>query len=92
MKMIAKPIRMQNDGERNGDNGNRGTSVITRTKPKTKKPNLYRVLLLNDDYTPMDLSFISSSVFFRRIVKVPPASCSTSTTTASVSAEYLHTR
>ncbi|MGO7755716.1 ATP-dependent Clp protease adaptor ClpS, partial [Rhizobium ruizarguesonis] len=43
--MIAKPIRMQNDSERNGDNENR-TSVITRTKPKTKKPNLYRVLLL----------------------------------------------
>ena len=52
--MIAEPIRMQNNSERNGDNGNRGTSVITRTKPKTKKPNLYRVLLLNDDYTPMD--------------------------------------
>ncbi|WP_371275557.1 ATP-dependent Clp protease adapter ClpS [Zhengella sp.] len=40
------------DGEGNGTG--RGTSVITRTKPKTKKPSLYRVLLLNDDYTPME--------------------------------------
>ncbi|WP_245454143.1 ATP-dependent Clp protease adapter ClpS [Aquabacter cavernae] len=31
-----------------------GTAVITRTKPQTKRPSLYRVLLLNDDYTPME--------------------------------------
>jgi len=27
-----------------------GTAVITKTKPVTKRPPLYRVLLLNDDY------------------------------------------
>jgi ATP-dependent Clp protease adaptor protein ClpS len=31
-----------------------GTAVVTKTRPKTKRPNLYRVLLLNDDYTPME--------------------------------------
>ena len=30
------------------------TGVITRTETKTKKPSLYKVLLLNDDYTPME--------------------------------------
>lgn len=30
------------------------TAVITRTKPKTQRPPLYKVLLLNDDYTPME--------------------------------------
>jgi ATP-dependent Clp protease adaptor protein ClpS len=30
------------------------TGTITKTKPKTKRPSLYRVLLLNDDYTPME--------------------------------------
>ncbi len=30
------------------------TGVLTRTKAKTKKPSLYKVLLLNDDYTPME--------------------------------------
>lgn len=30
------------------------TGVISRTEPKTKKPSLYKVLLLNDDYTPME--------------------------------------
>ena len=31
-----------------------GTGVITDDKPKTKKPSLYKVLMLNDDYTPME--------------------------------------
>ena len=30
------------------------TGTLTRTKPKTKKPSMYKVLLLNDDYTPME--------------------------------------
>ncbi len=30
------------------------TSVVTKTKAKTKRPPLYKVLLLNDDYTPME--------------------------------------
>jgi ATP-dependent Clp protease adaptor protein ClpS len=29
-------------------------AVITRTKPKTQRPPLYKVMLLNDDYTPME--------------------------------------
>ena len=28
--------------------------VLTQTKPKTKKPSMYKVLLLNDDFTPME--------------------------------------
>jgi ATP-dependent Clp protease adaptor protein ClpS len=30
------------------------TGIVTKTRPKTKKPSLYKVLLLNDDYTPME--------------------------------------
>jgi len=30
------------------------TTVITDVKPKTKRPPLYKVMLLNDDYTPME--------------------------------------
>ena len=30
------------------------TGVVTRTRPKTKQPSNYKVLLLNDDYTPME--------------------------------------
>ena len=28
--------------------------VVTKTRPKTKKPSMYKVLMLNDDYTPME--------------------------------------
>ena len=31
-----------------------GAATITETKPKLQKPSLYRVLILNDDYTPME--------------------------------------
>ncbi len=30
------------------------TDVIVKTKPKTKTPSMYKVLMLNDDYTPME--------------------------------------
>lgn len=38
--------------DRNGSGTD--TGVATKTKPKTKKPSLYKVLMLNDDYTPME--------------------------------------
>lgn len=28
--------------------------VVTRTRPKTQRPSMYKVLMLNDDYTPME--------------------------------------
>jgi ATP-dependent Clp protease adaptor protein ClpS len=37
-----------------GRDGDGRTGIVTKTRPKTKKPNLYKVLLLNDDYTPME--------------------------------------
>ena len=40
-----------NDDEGGGDGQ---TGVITREQVKTKKPSMYKVLLLNDDYTPME--------------------------------------
>ncbi len=45
-----------NDPTGNNDSDNDGaqTGLLTRTKPKTQKPSLYKVLLLNDDYTPME--------------------------------------
>ena len=64
--MIAMPVRMQKDSDGDGGNANRGTSVITRTQPKTKKPSLYRVLLLNDDYTPMEFVIHILERFFQK--------------------------
>ena len=37
-----------------GQDDDSDTSVITDVKPKTKRPPMYKVMLLNDDYTPME--------------------------------------
>ncbi|MGI3169337.1 ATP-dependent Clp protease adapter ClpS [Pseudooceanicola sp. C21-150M6] len=39
-------------------------SVVTDTKPRTKRPPLYKVLLLNDDYTPMEFVVAVLERFF----------------------------
>lgn len=46
-----------------------GVAVITQTKPKTKKPSLYRVLLLNDDYTPMEFVVHVLQRFFNKSIE-----------------------
>jgi ATP-dependent Clp protease adaptor protein ClpS len=43
---------MSGDDRRNDDD--RQIGVVVKSKPKTKKPSMYKVLLLNDDYTPME--------------------------------------
>ncbi len=48
------------------DGGDAGTVVVTRTKTVTKRPNLYRVLLLNDDYTPMEFVIHVVESFFQK--------------------------
>jgi ATP-dependent Clp protease adaptor protein ClpS len=40
------------------------TNVITKTKPKTQRPPMYKVLLLNDDYTPMEFVVLVLERFF----------------------------
>lgn len=43
-------------GEDDGGSTDDGfeTGTATKTRPKTKRPNMFKVLLLNDDYTPME--------------------------------------
>ena len=47
--MTFSPLHMSMDNEDDSDVG-----VATKTRTKTKKPPLYKVLLLNDDFTPME--------------------------------------
>lgn len=46
--------------------GGPSTSVITKVKPRTKRPSLYRVLILNDDYTPMEFVVHVLEKFFQK--------------------------
>lgn len=58
-------------GDHNGDKGReteRGTEagVLLKTRPKTKKPSMYKVLILNDDYTPMEFVVHILEKFFNK--------------------------
>lgn len=59
---------MMGDGDRKrrGDRAGPGTAVISKTRPQTRRPNLYRVLLLNDDYTPMEFVVHVLEEFFNK--------------------------
>jgi ATP-dependent Clp protease adaptor protein ClpS len=65
----ASAPRMSNDENRSGGTGGPATSVIAKVKPKTKRPNLYRVLILNDDYTPMEFVVHVLEKFFQKDVE-----------------------
>jgi ATP-dependent Clp protease adaptor protein ClpS len=66
--IAASQPRMGNDEKPAGTTGP-STSVITKVKPKTKRPNLYRVLILNDDYTPMEFVVHVLEKFFQKDVE-----------------------
>lgn len=59
-------LSTNDNDERDDDDGDLDASVITRTKTKVKKPSLYRVLILNDDYTPMEFVVIVLERFFQK--------------------------
>ncbi len=46
----------------NGEDLERGVAV--KSRPKTKKPSMYKVLMLNDDYTPMEFVIYVLESFF----------------------------
>jgi ATP-dependent Clp protease adaptor protein ClpS len=54
-------------GDDDGDKSRRGggdIDVSVKTKPRTKRPSLYKVLMLNDDYTPMEFVVYVLQRFF----------------------------
>ena len=61
-------IPVGTDGDNDGTGGT-GVGVATKTKPKTAKPALYRVLMLNDDYTPMEFVVLTLQRFFKMTIE-----------------------
>lgn len=64
----AGPVRPGGPGNPGGpgQGGGANTGVITRTRAKTAKPSMYKVLLLNDDYTPMEFVVHVLERFFHK--------------------------
>ncbi len=70
-------VRAADQGDSDGDNGDGGGNdagndgggqdqlgVATKTRTKPKKPSMFKVLLLNDDYTPMEFVVMVLKRFF----------------------------
>jgi len=55
---------MSDNDKRGGDGPN--TGVVIKTRPKTRKPAMYKVLMLNDDYTPMEFVVHVLERFFQK--------------------------
>ena len=56
------------DGRDDKDGGT-GVGVATRTRTRTKQPTPYKVLMLNDDYTPMEFVVLCLQRFFRMSIE-----------------------
>jgi len=64
------PDTMSNNGEGvpsgNDPDIGRDSGVVLERKPKTKKPAMYKVIMLNDDYTPMEFVVLVLERFFSK--------------------------
>lgn len=62
-------INNDNDPDKGNDNDDGGgggghSQVVLETRPRTKKPSMYKVIMLNDDYTPMEFVVYVLQNFF----------------------------
>lgn len=51
---VTSEMMAMSDDDHNIGGNKSNTGVVVKAKPKTKKPSMYKVIMLNDDYTPME--------------------------------------
>ena len=66
MKQLRRFLNVWMAGPSDEEGGDTGTGTITRTRTRTKKPSMYKVVLLNDDYTPMEFVVYVLQRFFSK--------------------------
>jgi ATP-dependent Clp protease adaptor protein ClpS len=57
---------MSDNDRRGGNVEGPNTGVVVKARPKTRKPAMYKVLMLNDDYTPMEFVVHVLERFFQK--------------------------
>ncbi len=61
------PVCASKDPRKNDEGGpGSGTALVTKTRPLTRRPHMYRVLLLNDDYTTQEFVVIVLRKYFNK--------------------------
>lgn len=58
------PHMADDDADTPARRGGTDVAIVTKTAPRTKKPSNYKVLMLNDDYTPMEFVVLVLQRFF----------------------------
>ena len=61
---LGPPVRAADDDEGKDGDGKGQIGIATKTRAKPKKPSQYKVLMLNDDYTPMEFVVLVLKRFF----------------------------
>ena len=64
--MIPDEYKISMQDKKSGGDDDGGTGTVTLTRTKTQKPAMYKVLLLNDDYTPMEFVIYVLQRFFSK--------------------------
>ena len=59
-------ITLNSEEDNNDDFKNKFSSIVLEEKPKLKKPPLYKVIMLNDDYTPMEFVIEMLQTYFSK--------------------------
>ena len=63
---MSQSATMQSGIHDDGSDKDPDGGLATKARPKTKKPSLYKVIMLNDDYTPMEFVLLVLQEFFRK--------------------------
>ncbi len=63
---MKQPLPIYAAADRDADTLSPHSNVAVKTRPATKKPAMYKVYLLNDDYTPMEFVVLVLETFFNK--------------------------
>lgn len=66
LKLSRLSTRASDDDFVDTIDGDGETGIQTKVRAKTKKPSMYKVLMLNDDYTPMEFVVKVLERFFEK--------------------------
>ena len=66
---LIKHITLASSDDDGTGAGGTGVGVATKTRTRTAKPALYKVLMLNDDYTPMEFVVLTLQRFFKMTIE-----------------------
>ena len=65
-KLAMTDLEIRASGEDDDDSGGKEQlGVATKTRAKPKKPSQFKVLMLNDDYTPMEFVVMVLQEYFK---------------------------